>query len=239
MWHVMTYSHEHFLAHFSQHSFPKEMPSPSSEVGKEIYNPHLLQNTLSKHSSQDKKLKLLCRIRKATCISYDEIFFIFSINCSYLSFSFPRALFFKSYYLQLTTSTTAVKHQRSEMSHRFLTWYSLVTGPLILQQFFLIFHVLLVKTLAMLGFPIGSPLLHEAQLWCLWKLASVNNWCAETTKRCTYQRLRTSKSSLPGPSYLSFLCGSCLSGPKKPSSVWLLSPYALRGIISCFLNLLG
>lgn len=105
----MTYSHAHFLAHFSQHSFPKKMPSPSSEGGKEIYNPHLLQNMLSKHSSQDKKLKLLCKISKATCISYDEIFFIFSINCSYLSFSFPKAPFFKSYYLQLSTSATGDK----------------------------------------------------------------------------------------------------------------------------------
>lgn len=92
MCHAMTYSHEHFLAHFPQHSFPKEMPSPTSDLGKEICNPHLLQNMHSKHSSQDKILKLLCKIRRATGISYDEVvFFIFSINCSYLSFSFPRA----------------------------------------------------------------------------------------------------------------------------------------------------
>lgn len=55
------------------------MPSPSSEAGKEIHNPHLLQNMLSKHSSQDKGLNLPCKIRKATCTSYDEIyFFLFS-----------------------------------------------------------------------------------------------------------------------------------------------------------------
>lgn len=158
-----------FSCSFFPTFFPKGNAFSQFRVGKEIYNPHLLQNMLAKHSFQDKTLKLLCRIRKTTCISYDEFFLSSPLAVPTYPFLSQGLLLFK---LLLTTiylhnwkqNTHAERHQKSEMSHQFFYWYSLATGPLILLQFFPIFHVLLMETLALLGFLVCSQLLHEAQL---------------------------------------------------------------------------
>lgn len=62
------------------------MPSPTSEVGSEIYNLNLLQNVLLKHSSQDKGLKLLQKMRKATDIS-QNLYLLHQLFLLILSFS--------------------------------------------------------------------------------------------------------------------------------------------------------
>lgn len=84
-------------------------------------------------------------MRKATCISY--IYLLRQLFLLILPFS--KGPFFLSYYLQLSASVTGdkpymqigIKDQNCHII--FFTWYSLVTGPLILLQLFPVFHILL------------------------------------------------------------------------------------------------
>lgn len=132
-----------------------------------------------------------------------DLFFYLLHQLFLLILSFSKCPFFLSYYLQLSTSIAGDKPHmqigtKSQKCHIiFLSDPALGLAASFSYNYFLFSIYCWWKH--WLGFPISSPWLDEAQLWCLWKLASVNNSWAKTTKRCTYQRLCAPKSLCQNP----------------------------------------
>lgn len=100
----------------------------------------------------------------------------------------------------------ADRHQRSEMSHHFFYLIQPHDRPPHFTVIISFFHILLVETLAVPGFPVRFSillcLLITGWNWALMFMKaglSVNNRHAKATKRCIYQRLCASQSLCQNP----------------------------------------